>query len=1177
MERRRLAAAAAGITVLTALVLVVAMPGQATDYTFGTPDLIIGGGADLGNKDAADGSYAQLIEEDTDLDDNQTIADEIVTRGSTGGALSDASSSNDAYRTLTEADANPTDYTQTLVPTSDSSVGFDVVYPADGVHYTKVDEGASHDSATTYVRAATNLDKDIFGLEDMTTPSGTPDLDVAVYVICQDAGTGTAYFDAGLRISSTHYVGVNDQAAPNTWASYTYSWELNPATSSEWTYTAINAVELFIEVYDAAPDVDVTSAYIVVNVDYSPNYQLSVTHEFEGVSEPTSGYELTTEAKVSNGESFYCQVWDFTGSSWTTRITVDSLTDEWNYYALASSEYSADLDQVKLRWIGATETGDSTQSTLSIDMCTLRLKNITYDLEVEMTASSLPATSLQLVVKGYTSPGEVFRCSLWNYSSSAYDEDKILVTDTSNTQYTYSVLEEHHISVGYLCKVRFTDTTLAETTLDTLFLDFICLRTENTEPTITGYSHLPDDVNVGETLYFWCVYTDADDDAPSYVRVVIDSVNYALAKNTTDDVYTDGCNYHLEKSDLARGSYTYHYAVSDGVNPEVTTSPSGEFLVNGEPYMTQTGHSPPTGNNGDTFSFWALYWDDDNDAPVVLQVNIGGTDYDLVKNGTDDVYTDSCAYHYDKAMPGGTSDYYFHCTDWLSDVTQTSTAQVDVNNKPTLGSYDRVPADPVYPTTQLTFTVVYTDLDGELPAAIKWREGGGAIQNVTMTAAVPEDLDVTDGKAYTVSLYLSHGDHNYDFYASDGTGTVSGGSGSVTIGNRAPTITTTPDDDTEWRNTAWELDLAAEDLDNDAVAWELSTNATGMTIDGDTGLLEWTTPDNPSWYTITVWANDSYSGSDSHELELYIENRLPVISSSGNTTQALGTFLSYCIVASDADLDTLTYELSTDCAQLSIENNWVNGTVSVEGDYSVTVWVNDTYGGDMEAWALSVDNEAPYFTSTPIYSAANGSYYEYDANASDPNPGSTITYSLETNCTDLVVDAETGVVNGTLTLVGSYFVNVTASDGTLATSQNYTLTVTNTLPVFTTSPGLEGVLGVPYYFDADATDANGDVLEFDVYEGPVWLFVDAATGEVEGTPTTTGAFAVKIRAFDGYGYSWLNWTLTVPAEEEPPVEDPVVEEDGGSGIFGIALSMMIVCMMLAVAAAMFDRKRKKAQ
>ncbi len=188
------------------------------------------------------------------------------------------------------------------MPTSDVSAGFDTVYPSDGVHYTKVDDGASHDSATTYNRAESNGDKDIFGLEDMSEPSGSYDIDVTIYIVEQDAGTGNAFFDAGVVISSTEYVGINDQQAQNSWTSHDYTWEENPA-GGEWTYTAINGMNLFVEVYDVAPDVDVTTFYVIVTITYAATWKPTFTSspDTTATEDEAYSYEATCNETVTWG------------------------------------------------------------------------------------------------------------------------------------------------------------------------------------------------------------------------------------------------------------------------------------------------------------------------------------------------------------------------------------------------------------------------------------------------------------------------------------------------------------------------------------------------------------------------------------------------------------------------------------------------------------------------------------------------------------------------------------------------------------------------------------------------------------------------------------------------------------------------------------------------------------
>ena len=64
---------------------------------------------------------------------------------------------------------------------------------------------------------------------------------------------------------------------------------------------------------------------------------------------------------------------------------------------------------------------------------------------------------------------------------------------------------------------------------------------------------------------------------------------------------------------------------------------------------------------------------------------------------------------------------------------------------------------------------------------------------------------------------------------------------------------------------------------------------------------------------------------------------------------------------------------------------------------------------------------------------AEGAVISFDANASDANPGDTLTYSA-TNLPDgITINSSTGVVSGTLsaTSAGSHAVVLTVSDGTL--------------------------------------------------------------------------------------------------------------------------------------------------
>jgi hypothetical protein len=294
----------------------------------------------------------------------------------------------------------------------------------------------------------------------------------------------------------------------------------------------------------------------------------------------------------------------------------------------------------------------------------------------------------------------------------------------------------------------------------------------------------------------------------------------------------------------------------------------------------------------------------------------------------------------DHYAPEGTiySDYYY----------------IYVNTPPILSNGEVSPSEPYYENTQLNFTVIFTDIDNYPPTLIKWREDNGTTQNVTMLPVDLSDNNYADGKQYYIITTLNRGTHWYDF-------------------------------------------LGKDNISFDEFA-------------------------------------DNY---------ITIINRNPVITSTGNITQLENTFLSYQIIASDPDSDTLTYQLSTNASWATITSNYVNGTATGVGWYTFSVWANDSYGGsDIEYWTLNVtSNLPPYFTSTPTYTCENMTYYSYHAIASDPE-NDILTYDLEGNATFLSINPSSGIVSGTPNLVGIYNVNVSVTDGISIIWQNYTLTIT---------------------------------------------------------------------------------------------------------------------------------------
>jgi RHS repeat-associated protein len=99
----------------------------------------------------------------------------------------------------------------------------------------------------------------------------------------------------------------------------------------------------------------------------------------------------------------------------------------------------------------------------------------------------------------------------------------------------------------------------------------------------------------------------------------------------------------------------------------------------------------------------------------------------------------------------------------------------------------------------------------------------------------------------------------------------------------------------------------------------------------------------------------------------------------------------------------------------------------------------------------------------------------------------------------------------------------------------------NQPPAFTSQPNTEAIPGVPYVYQAAASDADGDnPLHFSVLTGPAGMTVDATTGRVTWSPQPgdLGTHAVLVRVDDGRG-GVAQQQFTITAIAAPPNRPPV--------------------------------------
>ena len=372
--------------------------------------------------------------------------------------------------------------------------------------------------------------------------------------------------------------------------------------------------------------------------------------------------------------------------------------------------------------------------------------------------------------------------------------------------------------------------------------------------------------------------------------------------------------------------------------------------------------------------------------------------------------------------------------------------------------------------------------------------------------------------------------------------------------NEQPLITSAPVT-TATENQVYSYDVEATDPDpGDTLTFSLETAPAGATIDASSGLISWT----PSAVQVgvnnfTVRVTDDGAGAlfDEQSFSVTVSdiNQPPTITSSPVITAAVGQTYSYDVEATDPDPgDTLTFSLEV--APLGASINSASGLISWTptaaqlGANAFIVRVTDDGAGplsvDQNFTVTVTGNQPPTITSTPVTTATENQLYSYDVEATDPDPGDTLTFSLEVAPAGATIDASSGLISWTPSAAqtGAIDFTVRVTDdgaGALFAEQSFTVTVTdiNQPPTITSTPVTTATENQPYSYDVEATDPDpGDTLTFSLEVAPAGAIIDASSGLISWTPTAAqvGSNNVTVRATDdGVGtlFAEQNFTVTV--------------------------------------------------
>jgi hypothetical protein len=384
--------------------------------------------------------------------------------------------------------------------------------------------------------------------------------------------------------------------------------------------------------------------------------------------------------------------------------------------------------------------------------------------------------------------------------------------------------------------------------------------------------------------------------------------------------------------------------------------------------------------------------------------------------------------------------------------------------------------------------------------------------------------------------------------ASNGTN-----SGSATftwsVTNQAVTVTN-PGTQNSSGGATVSLQISATDPAHLSLTYAATGLPPGLSINASTGLISGTLASTDGGaYAATVMASDSQgnSGSAAFTWNVTYLNQAPTIQNPGDQLNKPGDAVSLQLSASDVDDDTLTYSATGLPAGLSINSTTglISGTLPASAasstPYSVTVKASDGTLSASQAFKWFVTKGTVTLTNPGNQTNTEGNAVSLQLAASD-SAHLALTYGASGLPGGLSLNTTTGLISGTVATGDAtnspYAVTVTATDTQgNSSAQQFAWTInppSNALSL--TNPGAQtNAEGDSVSLQLQASDPDGDTLEYSASGLPVGLFLNSQTGLIQGTVSYSaaevsgGKYNVTVTANDGNGNTASQsfvWTIT---------------------------------------------------
>ncbi len=400
----------------------------------------------------------------------------------------------------------------------------------------------------------------------------------------------------------------------------------------------------------------------------------------------------------------------------------------------------------------------------------------------------------------------------------------------------------------------------------------------------------------------------------------------------------------------------------------------------------------------------------------------------------------------------GSDSFTFKVSDETAD-SEASTVSITItpaNDAPSAND-DSVTTQEDTPIEAIDVLRNDTDVDDDqltMVAVTQGRHGSVTVNaNNTLSYSPEANFFGTDSFTYTIS---------------DGKG----GTDTATVNVKVKAVNDAPmaydDSVTTQEDKPVSITLAGGDADGDSLSYSIVKGPSHGSLTGTAPNLKYSPNANfngSDSFTFKVSDKTADSAIATVSITVKAVNDAPTANDDWVVTQEDRPIERIDVLANDIDVDD-------DSLKISTVTQGTHGSVTINADNTLSYAPEaDFFGSDAFTYTVSdskgetdtakvnVDvkavNDAPRFTSTPLTTATVGALYTYDVDATDPDEGDTLTYSLTIKPTGMTIDAATGLIEWTPTSAqaGANDVAVRVADNSsVPASQTQSFTITAVLP-----------------------------------------------------------------------------------------------------------------------------------